>query len=112
MIMNVFAALGLVVALIFASSALVAAFGYLTYCRAESRFQQDKVTCRDARREIGARMSSLAHWFSEDVGAWKAIEIVGLEIQRTGDFNVDECRARWRQEARDIRKADEARAVA
>jgi hypothetical protein len=96
-----FAIIGCVVVLGFAVAAIIAASGYFVESSAKARWHRDQILSRDSKRDLGASMASLAHWFTEDVAAWKAVEIIGLEIQRKGDFDVSECRTRWRQEVRD-----------
>lgn len=96
-----FSVVGCVVVVMLAASLFVSAIGYLIHCRAEAKWRADQLIARDSKRDVGARMTTLCHWFSEDVAAWKVVQIIGLELQRTGDFDVSACRERWRQEVRD-----------
>lgn len=102
------ACVGCLTALSLAASLAFASFGYLLECIASARSDRDEMVALDARRNLGSNLVDCSHWFSEDHATWKALNIVGQNLQRSGRIDVSTCRDRWREDARKMADQGEA----
>lgn len=57
------------------------------------------------RSEVGREISAIAHWFTQDTGAWKALQAVGESLNTRPDLrrlDGDEIRELWRAKCREL----------
>lgn len=59
--------------------------------------RRDEQTAELTRRRLGQRIAMDARWLTEDVGAWKVLQVLGKDLVEDGSYDIDRVRDRWRQ---------------
>lgn len=95
---TLFSIVGALMGLSLSISAAAYGIAWLVECLRESRRNRDLLVASDAKREVGRLLLYYCHWFSEDAGAWKAVEAIGRDLAINGDFSMPGLRDKWLEE--------------
>lgn len=95
--MNFFSVVGAVCAVLI-SSALVCSSAAWLMEAAESFYQRWQMSHRlVVAKDLGDRIANESYWFSENVAVRLALQSIGENISRYGNFDVDRVREDWRR---------------
>jgi len=92
--LTVFAALVLLMGLLIL---LATAIGYAYEARLRLHQSRDKLVRDQVVRGLGRELGEYAYWFTEDLGAWKTLEVLGQHLSAHGAIYVNDLRADWRR---------------
>ncbi len=81
--------------LIFAVLMVAASIALYQINRFRDRWRWDAE--KTIRRDVGLEMSRFCYWFSEDIPAMRAIEVVGLSYLEDGSAPASNVRDKWRE---------------